>query len=83
MFLLHLNKLQEMIPTLILTLAIMTLVIAGIGLRTLLVKGGEFRGTCANNNPMLQKEIGKCTVCGKEADEACKAEDSNSKLATS
>lgn len=37
------------------------------------VKGEEFRGTCATNNPMLKKEIGECTVCGKKADETdCK-----------
>jgi hypothetical protein len=34
--------------------------------------GNEFRGTCATNNPMLKKEVGECTVCGKKADEACK-----------
>ena len=34
--------------------------------------GNEFRGTCATNNPMLKKQVGECTVCGKKADEACK-----------
>ena len=34
--------------------------------------GKEFRGTCATNNPMLKKQVGDCTVCGKTADEACK-----------
>jgi hypothetical protein len=34
--------------------------------------GQEFRGTCANNNPMLKSQIGECSVCGKKADEACK-----------
>ena len=33
--------------------------------------GNEFRGTCATNNPMLKKEIGDCTVCGKKAGEDC------------
>lgn len=37
-----------------------------------IVTGQEFRGTCATNNPMLKSEIGECTVCGKNADEACK-----------
>ncbi len=37
------------------------------------VKGEEFRGTCATNNPMLKDQIGECTVCGKTSDEAsCK-----------
>lgn len=36
-----------------------------------IMTGNEFRGTCATNNPMLKKEIGDCTVCGKKAGEAC------------
>ena len=42
-----------------------------INLRHLLT-GNEFRGTCATNNPMLKNNIGECTVCGKDPDEACK-----------
>lgn len=34
--------------------------------------GNEFRGTCATNNPMLKKDIGECSVCGKGPDEQCK-----------
>lgn len=34
--------------------------------------GKEFRGTCAQNNPMLKSQIGDCQVCGKKADEDCK-----------
>jgi hypothetical protein len=37
-----------------------------------IVKGEEFRGTCATNNPMLKQKIGECTVCGKTSDEECK-----------
>ncbi len=37
-----------------------------------ILTGNEFRGTCANNNPMLKKDIGDCNVCGKTADEMCK-----------
>ena len=37
-----------------------------------IVKGEEFRGTCATNNPMLKSEIGDCTVCGKRPEEDCK-----------
>jgi len=37
-----------------------------------IVTGNEFRGTCANNNPMLKNQIGDCEVCGKTADETCK-----------
>lgn len=55
------------------------LVIAGfIGLSFLLMNIGfilrkrEFRGTCSSNNPMLTDKLGACSVCGKQADEACK-----------
>ena len=39
------------------------------------VKGEEFRGTCATNNPMIKNKFGDCTVCGKTADEVCKMPD--------
>jgi hypothetical protein len=34
-----------------------------------IVTGNEFRGTCANNNPMLKSKVGDCQVCGRKADE--------------
>jgi len=37
--------------------------------------GENFRGTCAQNNPLLKNKIGECTVCGKTADEVCKNPD--------
>ena len=39
------------------------------------IKGEEFRGTCATNNPMIKNKFGDCTVCGKTADEVCKMPD--------
>lgn len=57
--------------TLILTIIIISAAFAGIGLRVLLVKGGEFRGTCATNNPMLKNDIGECKVCGAKPGEEC------------
>ncbi len=33
--------------------------------------GKEFRGTCAQNNPMLKSKIGECDLCGKKGDEVC------------
>ena len=61
-----------LLPTLILTIIAMILIVSGIGLRMLLIKGGEFRGTCSQNNPMLTNQIGNCTVCGKGPEEQCK-----------
>ncbi|MCB0660359.1 MAG: hypothetical protein KDC04_05460 [Saprospiraceae bacterium] len=34
-------------------------------------KGGEFRGTCASNNPALRNQLGECTMCGKKVDTPC------------
>lgn len=36
-----------------------------------IVRGEPFRGTCAQNNPMLKQQVGECTVCGKKPDEEC------------
>ena len=60
-----------MIKVLFLTIVIIGLAFAGIALRILFVKGGEFRGTCATNNPMLTNDIGECSVCGATPEEEC------------
>ncbi len=60
--------------TFLLTLLIVGLCIIGFSLRILLVKGGEFRGTCANNNPMLTNKVGNCQVCGRVPGEECKGD---------
>ncbi len=57
--------------TVFLTLAVMGMCFAMIATRILLVKDGEFKGTCSSNNPYLKNELGDCTVCGKKVDEPC------------
>lgn len=42
----------------------MVLAFAMIGIRMFLIKGGEFRGTCSSNNPLLVDKVGNCSVCG-------------------
>ncbi len=34
--------------------------------------GQNFRGSCAQNNPMLKNKIGECSVCGRKPEEECK-----------
>jgi hypothetical protein len=58
---------------LVLTIAIIALALFGLALRIIFIKGGEFRGSCASNNPMLKNEIGECTVCGAKPEEECKS----------
>ncbi len=63
--------------TVLLALLIVGLAVVGLSLRILLVKGGEFRGTCATNNPMLKDKVGNCTVCGSKPGEECQNDDEN------
>lgn len=63
---------MEFLYTLGVILGFFLLAFAMINIRHIFT-GQEFRGTCANNNPMLKDQIGECSVCGKKADEAeCK-----------
>jgi hypothetical protein len=45
---------------------------AGIAIKILLKKNGEFAGTCASNNPLINKEGDSCNFCGARPDEKCK-----------
>ena len=45
---------------------------AGIAIKLLVKKDGEFSGTCASNNPLLNKEGENCSFCGASPDEKCK-----------
>ena len=51
------------------------LAMAGIAIKILVKKDGEFAGTCSTNNPMLQKEGAVCGVCGAKPDEQCQNKD--------
>jgi len=58
--------------TILLTVVAMLIFIALISVRMILVKDGEFHGTCSSNNPYLQRENnGNCLVCGKAPEEPC------------
>ncbi|MCR9174182.1 MAG: membrane or secreted protein [bacterium] len=45
---------------------------AGIAIKILVKKDGEFAGTCASNNPLLQEEGAACGLCGARPEEQCK-----------
>ena len=64
-----------MIPVLILSIGLVLAAVALFSIRVLLVKDGEFRGSCASNNPMLQKEGVVCGVCGRKAGDPCGKEE--------
>lgn len=48
---------------------------AGIAIKIWAKKGGEFAGTCASNNPLLQEEGASCGLCGAKPEEQCKSND--------
>lgn len=56
----------------LITVAFMALAFAGIAIKLLVKKDGEFAGTCASSNPMLSDGNGTCSVCGAKPSELCK-----------
>jgi hypothetical protein len=50
---------------LLITFVLLGLGIAGIAIKLWAKKDGEFAGTCASQNPMLNKEGAACGFCDK------------------
>ena len=57
-------------------LAIVFLAVAfsGIAIKLIFKKDGEFSGTCASNNPLLNQAGEKCSYCGADPGDRCKKE---------
>lgn len=49
----------------LLTLALLTLAVAGIAIKIWAKKDGKFAGTCASQSPFLNKDGEACGMCGK------------------
>ncbi len=62
----------------LLSIVILGLCFAGIAIKILVKKNGEFAGTCASNNPMLREEGASCGVCGARPQEQCRGEEEKS-----
>ena len=56
----------------LLSIVLLAFAFAGIAVKILFKKNGEFAGTCASNNPLLNKEGESCGICGARPDEKCK-----------
>jgi len=54
---------------LLVTLAMLSFAIAGISIKIWAKKDGKFSGTCASQNPMLNKDNEPCGLCGKSPEE--------------
>lgn len=51
---------------------LLSLAFAGIAIKILLKKDGQFSGTCASNSPFLNKDGQACSMCGALPEEQCK-----------
>ena len=51
--------------TVLLGIGFVALFFVLMSVRLLLLKNGEFKGTCASQNPYLNKEGATCGYCGK------------------
>jgi hypothetical protein len=45
---------------------------AGLAIKILVKKNGQFAGTCSGNNPLMQKDGEACGICGARPSEKCK-----------
>lgn len=59
----------------LLAIGLLGLAFAGIAIKILVKKDGKFAGTCASNNPMLNKEGEPCGFCGALPEEKCKSDE--------
>jgi flagellar basal body-associated protein FliL len=64
-----------LITIIIISVILVLFAFALFGIRLLLVKNGEFRGTCAGNSPYLRREGIACGVCGAKPGEDCAKEE--------
>ena len=61
----------------LITFIFIIIAILSIGIKLIVKKNGEFSGTCASQNPFLNKEGEACGFCGALPDEKCKNEKSS------
>ncbi len=65
----NLIKYSSLMKLLLITLGLLLLAVAGIAIKIWAKKDGEFAGTCASQNPMLNKQGDACGFCGKTPDQ--------------
>lgn len=59
----------------LLTIGLLGLAFAGITIKIWSKKNGKFAGTCASQNPFLNKDGEACGMCGKlPSEQECKQE---------
>lgn len=58
----------------LLTIGLLAIAFAGIAVKLIFKKNGEFAGTCASKNPVLNQAGEPCGFCGALPDEKCKSD---------
>ena len=64
---------QTLLVVFVLTLVLMNLGFAGLAVRMLLLRKGEFRGTCSSHNPLLKDRGVDCAGCPNRYKDRCPA----------
>ncbi len=57
----------------LISIVMIALAFAGIAIKILVKKNGQFAGTCSSNNPLFQTEGEACSLCGAKPNEQCKS----------
>lgn len=56
----------------LLAIGFLAIAFSGIAIKLIFKKNGEFSGTCASKNPVLNQENEPCSLCGAQPEEKCK-----------
>tara|TARA_X000000368_G_C22869130_1_gene640090 strand:+ start:471 stop:674 length:204 start_codon:yes stop_codon:yes gene_type:complete len=58
------------------TIVMLALAFSGIAIKIIFKKDGEFEGTCASKNPVLNSENEPCSLCGAKPGDQCDSDKS-------
>ena len=56
----------------LLAIGLLAIAFSGIAIKLIFKKDGEFSGTCASKNPVLNQDNEPCSLCGAQPEDKCK-----------
>ena len=59
----------------LITIVMLAIAFSGIAIKIIFKKDGEFAGTCASKNPVLNSDNEPCSLCGAKPGDKCDSED--------
>jgi hypothetical protein len=68
-------KIEAKMELILITVLLMGLFVAGLSVKLIFKKNGQFAGTCASQSPFLNKEGEACSLCGAMPEEQCKSKE--------